>query len=123
MPRKGGVDRWQREAGDGAGRETRVRWLPGNLAWAVPPGLPRVPPCAGRLSPKKQENGGEFHSSDFGSSGYPKAADEGESGPSPGLADIEDVVQTETLPQTLQSAHSTSRLFSSTISGKNTLMS
>lgn len=54
----------------------------------------------------------------------PKAADEGKRvALFPGVQASQDVVQTHTLPQTSQSACSTSRPFSSPSSGKNALIS
>lgn len=121
--------------GGGEGQGTRVpwlRWLPGGLAWAAPPGLPPAP--TGELgSPGGWGDGGGSRvvKKGVGSTDQileevvvtPKAADEGEDGPGPGLAGDEDVVQTRTFPRTSRSACSASRLFSSTISENNALIS
>ena len=89
--------------GGGEGQGTHVpwlRWLPGGLAWAAPPGLPPVRRGSLVLLGGGDGGGSRGVKKGVGSTDQileelvvtQKAADEGEGGPGPGLVGEEDVV-------------------------------
>lgn len=130
MPRQGGG--WQREAGGGEGRRhvypasTRgpgwggtplggLRSL-GGPAWEAGVGGWRGVPAV-----KKGMGSTNQILEEVVVTPKPQIRERG--WPRPRVCRHQDVVQTETLPQTSKRACSTPRLFSNTISGKNTLKS